>query len=421
MRIIYSAVLYLLTPLLLLRLWWKGRRLPAYRQRIAERFCLGGATNKKSDIWIHAVSLGEVIAATPLIDALLDKQWSVLVTTMTPTGSQRVITRFGNRVAHHYVPYDLPGVLKRFFRKAQPRVGIIMETELWPNLVNQASKAKVPLLLANARLSERSLQGYRKLKFLFKPVLNQFSVIMAQSTDDGERFKILGARSAIVHVAGNIKFDLQIDADVKNRSQEFKQYWGTKRPVVIAASTHEGEEALILAALHRLKKAIPDVLLLIAPRHPERFESVFQLSQHKGFSTGLRSRINAIQTHHDVIVLDSLGELLDFYALSDFAFVGGSLVPVGGHNVLEPIALDVPVFSGHYMHNFKTISQDLAAAQAIKLIKDADELMDLIIELYNNSEERVAMVVNARGVLDRNKGALQRHVEQIENLIGVGP
>ena len=243
MRFVYSFLMYLLTPYLLFRLWWKGRRLPAYRKRILERFSLGKRENRTVDIWVHAVSLGEVIAATPLIDAFLDKQWSVLITTMTPTGSERVQARFGNKVTHRYVPYDLPGVLKRFFRQEKPRVGVIMETELWPNLIYQAHAAQVPLLLANARLSERSLKGYMKLKFLFKPVLNQFSAILAQSEDDAKRFIALGANEDIVQVLGNIKFDLQTHTLDGAKFKELKNHWGTDRVAVIAASTHEDEES----------------------------------------------------------------------------------------------------------------------------------------------------------------------------------
>lgn len=417
MRFVYSFLMYLLTPYLLFRLWWKGRRLPAYRQRILERFCLGKRENKTVDVWVHAVSLGEVIAAIPLIDALLDKHWSVLITTMTPTGSERVQARFGDKVSHRYVPYDLPGVLKRFFRQEKPRVGIIMETELWPNLIYQATAAQVPLLLANARLSDRSLKGYLKLKFLFKPVLNQFSAILAQSEDDAKRFVTLGAREDLVHVLGNIKFDLQTHTVDSAQFNELKKHWGSERITVIAASTHEDEESQILVHLRRLQQAIPQVILLIAPRHPERFQTVYQLCVQAGFNTGLRSNLDTLSRENEVVVLDSLGELLGLFQISDFAFIGGSLVPVGGHNVLEPIAMNIPVLSGNQVHNFKTICRDLEEAQAIQLVNQADELIDIIIKLHTDKDLKNRMIQNATAVLENNKGALEKHLEKVEDIL----
>lgn len=402
---------------MLVRLWWKGRSLPAYRQRIAERFCLSRRVHQPVDIWVHAVSLGEVIAAIPLIDAMLDKKWSVFITTMTPTGSERVQARFGNKVAHQYLPYDLPGVLKRFFKQIQPRVGMIMETELWPNLIYQARAAQVPLLLANARLSDDSQQGYKLIKFIIKPVLNQFTAILPQGAEDARRFIDLGAKKEIVHVLGNIKFDLQTNTlDIK-KFVDLKSHWGAERVAVIAASTHENEEAQILAQLKRLQEAIPGVVLLIAPRHPERFQTVYQLCTQAGFNTGLRSDPTSLSLANEIVVLDSLGELLGMYQISDYAFVGGSLVPVGGHNVLEPIAMNVPVVSGNQVHNFKTICNDLEAAQAILLVQQADEVIDGIIKLHADQTLRQTMVKNATEVFERNKGSVMRHLQQVEEVL----
>lgn len=418
MRFVYSFLMYLLTPYLLFRLWRKGRKLPVYRQRIGERFCLGIQENAPVDVWLHAVSLGEVIAATPLIDAMLNKRWSVLVTTMTPTGSERVKSRFGHKVAHQYLPYDLPWVLKRFFKRTRPRVGIIMETELWPNLINQAQASGVALFLANGRLSDRSLQGYLKLKFLFKPVLNQFSGILTQSNEDAERFIALGANADLVHVLGNMKFDLQINSVDRSQYRELKSHWGEDRPTIIAASTHDDEESQILSQLPRLQEAIPGVVLLIAPRHPERFQTVYQLSVQAGFNTGCRSNLNTISRENEVVILDSLGELLGFYQISDFAFVGGSLVPVGGHNVLEPIAMNVPVLSGNQVHNFKSICRELKEAQAILLVNHVNELVDAIIKLYQDRESQNTMVANASSVLESNKGSVVRYLQKIESALG---
>jgi 3-deoxy-D-manno-octulosonic-acid transferase len=417
MRFFYSLVMYLLTPCVIIRLWWKGRRLPAYRQRIAERFCLSQKELKPVDVWVHAVSLGEVIAATPLIDALLANKWSVFITTMTPTGSERVQARFGNQVGHQYIPYDLPGILARFFKKIQPRVGVIMETELWPNLIYQAHAAKSSLLLANARLSDASMRGYKLLKFFIKPMLNQFSAIFPQGEEDAKRFIQLGAKQELVKVLGNIKFDLQINTLDDKKFSELKARWGSKRITVIAASTHEQEESQILAQLKRLQKAIPQVLLLIAPRHPERFEEVYQLCIQEGFNTGLRTHLDTLTPLNEVVVLDSLGELLGMYQISDYAFVGGSLIPFGGHNVLEPIAMNIPVLSGCYIHNFKTICQDLVAANAILLVEQAGEVIEGIIKLHKNAQERQQMVNNASRVFEQNKGAVARHLKQIETML----
>lgn len=415
MLFVYSCLLYLLMPYFLLRLWWKGRSLPAYRQRILERF-YWGLQKQPVDIWLHAVSLGEVIAACPLIDAMLAKQWTVLVTTMTPTGSECVQARFADKVFHQYLPYDLPGVLKRFFRATKPKVGIIMETELWPNVIYQAKSAKVPLILANARLSESSFSGYKTCKLFFKPLLNQFTTIFAQTNEDAERFMALGVPDNLVCVLGNIKFDSSLP-DIENAQfQTFKQLWGENRVVVIIASTHEGEENQILVHLKKLQQAIPGLLLLIAPRHPERFQAVYQLALSSGFNTGLRSDSASISKQSEVVVLDSLGELLGFYQLSHYAFVGGSLVPVGGHNVLEPIAMGVPVISGKNVGNFKAICTELVAAKGIVLVDNASELVDEFIRLHVDKRLQEERINNAKRILEINKGTMLRLLHCIEQV-----
>lgn len=417
MRHVYSFLMYLLTPYMLLRLWWKGRQLPAYRHRILERFVLNDRQDIQVDIWVHAVSLGEVIAATPLIDALLAKQWTILVTTMTPTGAERVKARFGEKVIHQYVPYDLPGVTKRFFKRTKARVGLIVETELWPNMIHYAYKAQMDLFLVNARLSERSYQGYRKVKFLFKPVLNQFNAILAQSEDDAKRFRVLGAAESKVIVFGNMKFDLQTQNINTDLFLELKACWGSERVVVMVASSHEDEEQLVLSRLKKLQAGIANMILLIAPRHPERFQKVYQLSAQLGFNTGLRSQKETLNTENEVVILDSLGELLGFYQISDYAFVGGSLVPVGGHNVLEPIAMKVPVLSGTQVYNFKTICRDLQDAQAIELVENADILIERIIALHQDENRKRNLVANATMVLEANKGAVARYVAKAQSVL----
>jgi 3-deoxy-D-manno-octulosonic-acid transferase len=418
MRYLYTVVLYLLSPFFILRLYWKSRRLPVYRERILERFFLGNKRVRQPvDIWLHAVSLGEVVAATPLIDALLAKKWRVLVTTMTPTGSQQVIKRFGSQVFHQYVPYDFPWALRRFFKATKPRLGIIMETELWPNVINQSKRINMPLLLINARLSDRSFKSYEKVRFMFKPILNQLTAIFAQSDEDARRFIKLGASASIVQVMGNIKFDVQLQISANKECEQLKIQWGDERVVVIAASTHQDEEKQILSRLSTLQISIPNVLLLIVPRHPERFEEVFQLSVSQGFKTGRRSETDTIDITTEVVIVDSMGELLGFYQTSDYAFVGGSLVSVGGHNVLEPIAAQVPVFSGPYMNNSKAICHDLCAAGAMTMVENADALIAAIGMMHTNSAKRQQQITNATKVLVANKGTVVNCMKKIESIM----
>lgn len=417
MRYLYTCLMYLFTPLIILRLFWKSRRLPAYRERIGERLSIGTSSASPVDVWVHAVSLGEVVAATPLIQALLDRHWRVMVTTMTPTGSQQVLKRFGRQVSHQYVPYDLPWVIKRFFKQTQPRLGIIMETELWPNLIDQAARLSIPLLLVNARISDRAFKRYEQFGYFFKPILNQFTVILAQSPRDAARFIALGGARDCVQVAGNLKFDMPEWTSLVEQQKVFLDLWGNTRLVVIAASTHSNEEHQILSAWPSIQNAMPQTLLLIAPRHPERFKVVYELCVDYGLQTGLRSNLDSITKDTQVIVLDAMGELSIFYALSDYAFIGGSLVPVGGHNVLEAIAQNVPVFCGPYMNNAQSIWDDLSAAHAVQQVSSADDLMHKIIALHQDPARCETQVNQARMVLNANKGTLARCLMIIDKVI----
>lgn len=416
MRYLYTAVLYLISPLIVLRLYLKSRRLPAYWQRLGERFSWGLVEKKPIDVWIHVVSLGEVVAATPLIQALLDKGQKIMVTTMTPTGSQQVVRQFGSQVAHQYVPYDFPWALRRFLKCTDPHLVIIMETELWPNLIVQVRRAKIPLLLMNARISDRAIKQYMKLRFIFKPILNQFTMILAQSDEDSKRFIALGASAERVRVSGNLKFDVA-PIEFKNHALDrLANQWGVERTVIIAASTHNDEEIQLLNALSKIKIAIPGVIMLIAPRHPERFAEVFQLCQQYGHQTALRSKPDSISLQSEIIVLDSLGELSQVYFLCDYAFVGGSLVPVGGHNVLEPIAAHVPVFCGPYMNNSKSICEELSKFGGIMRVVNADDFANKVIEMFQNPLQREQQISNAALVLKKNQGALQTCLNYIDHI-----
>jgi len=414
LRLMYSIGLVCLLPLMLMRLLWKARINPAYRQRVFERLHVKNTAGQTVDIWLHAVSLGEVVAATPIIEHFLAKNYRVLVTTMTPAGSQQVQRRFASRVLHKYLPYDLPWMVRRFFQIYRPRIAIIMETELWPNLVFMASRANIPLFLANARISNKAFKQYKHLRWFFRTTLRRFNLIMAQSELDARRLMHMGADDKRVQVLGNIKFDLPLPHDFPQELTQLQKTWGATRPVLIAASTHADEEQQLLSILPTLQQSIPGLLLLIAPRHSERFATVFSLCTQQGFKTGRRSETNTLEASCEVIVLDSMGELLAFYALSHYAFVGGSLVPIGGHNVLEPIALNVPVFCGPFMHNSQSLIDELITAQAIRSVANSEALARELITLHHDLVARETQINNARALWLANQGAVLRHIERME-------
>ncbi len=415
MRLIYAFFLYLLTPWLVLRLYWKSIKLPAYRQHISERFSLGSHLKTPVDLWVHAVSLGEVVAVSPFIELCLARSWQVLVTTMTPTGREQVKRRFGSRVLCHYVPYDMPWCIRRFYNRFQPRRAVIMETELWPNLIAGAHQLKIPLLLMNARISDKAFKQYQKLPWMFKPILNQFTAILAQSEEDAQRFIAMGASELLVKSVGNMKCDMPVGT-FNAQCAEFKELWGKDRSIVIAASTHHDEERQFLSRFNTLKAGIPGVVLLFAPRHPERFQEVYQLSLDLGFRTGRKSQPLTIDATTEVIIIDAIGELLDFYQLSDYAFVGGSLVPIGGHNVLEPIAVGVPVFCGPHMQNSKAICEDLCAQGALVMRENADLLISALIALHQNKDQREQQITKASAVLESHRGTIGRCLDVMDNL-----
>lgn len=416
MRHLYTILLYLSVPLILARLYWRGHKAPDYRCRWGERFGLFPPLPEPGCIWIHAVSLGETRAALPLIRILRSRHphIPVLVTTTTPTGSRQVREALGDAVYHVYVPYDLPGAVGRFLKRTRPRLAVIMETELWPNLFQRCRKAGIPLIVANARLSERSLGGYRKLRRLTAQTLDQVTLIAAQSRSDAGRFEVLGASSGRVRVIGNIKYDLDLPQGLIERGRELRRIWGAERPVLIAASTHNGEDEQILEAFARLRQSLPDLLLLLVPRHPERFAAVAGLCRQSGWRVAARSEHRSRQADIDIFLGDTLGELLLFYAGADVAFVGGSLVPTGGHNVLEPALLGLPVLFGPHMFNFTEISRHLLEAEAAFQVNDARELADQAGCLFIDTALRKAAGERGRAVVDANRGALAALVEIIE-------
>lgn len=419
-RTLYSLLLQLALPLILLRLAWRARRAPAYRQRVGERFAFGLPALRLGGIWVHAVSVGESIAAVPLIRALQARhpELPITVTCMTPTGSERIRALFGDRVQHCYLPYDLPWAASRFLDQLQPRLAVIMETELWPNHVRQCARRGIPVALANGRLSARSARGYGRFPGLTGPMLAELSWLAVQTAAEAERFRALGARPETVAVTGSIKFDLAVDPELPARAAALRVQWGAAdRPVWIAASTHAGEDEIVLAAHRQLLARFPAALLILVPRHPERFDAVFELCRRQGFATVRRSGGSAVGARDAVLLGDSMGELQFLYALADCAFVGGSLVQNGGHNLLEPAALGKPVLSGPHLFNFLEIAARLREAGALREAGDAAALATEVARLWADPACAGDMGRAALAVLQANRGALEQLLAGLARLL----
>lgn len=419
MRFIYVILGYLLIPVLLGHLLWRSRTNPEYRQRISERFGRGHARLPQPSIWVHAVSVGEIQAAAALVRALLElyPTQPVVLTTVTPTGAQRARELFGDAVVHSYAPFDLVGAVRKFFDWSRPKLLIVLETELWPNLYHECGRRDVPLVLASARVSPKSVNRYRWMLSLFRQTLSHGIVIAAQSEADAKRFLALGADPQRTNVTGNIKFDFNLPADIEIDGAQFRQSHAPDRPVWIAASTHASEEEIVLAAHRQVLDAFPNALLLMVPRHPERFQTVTSLTVKQGFSAVRRSTGDDCTMDTEVFIGDSMGELPVFYAAADIAFVGGSLVQVGGHNLLEPAALGKPVLTGPYTYNAEDIARLLQDAGAAKIVTDADELGEAVINLLGDAGERLRLGTLGRGVVDSNRGALDRLLTLIAPLV----
>jgi len=418
MRGFYTLLYYLILPGILVRLWWRGRKEPGYRERWRERF---GYLDAVPDacIWVHAVSLGETRAAVPLIRALQERYpgKAILVTTMTPTGSRQVRDSFANRVFHAYLPYDLPAAVQRFLQRARPALGVIMETELWPNLLYTCHQAGIPLVVANARLSARSARAYQRLAGFSREMLSYITLIAAQSAADGERFIQLGLAPEKLKVTGNIKYDLTLPEGLNQQGAETRCELFGARPVWIAASTHQGEEEIILAVHEQLCQHAPDLLLILVPRHPQRFDAVYELCGQQRLSIVRRSSGADCTPATQVYLGDSIGELLFLYALADMAYVGGSLVPNGGHNVLEPALLGVPVLFGPHMFNFAEAARHLLDAGGARQLQNAEQLADIIRRLLFDPAVRHAMGEQAKQAVHANRGALARLFALLEELL----
>jgi len=409
MRLVYTLLWWLLLPVLPLRLWWRGRREPGYRANVGERFGLyRGAAHATGALWIHAVSLGETRAIAPLIERLQREAPArpILLTHMTATGREAGRTLFGDRVMQAWLPYDVPFAVRRFLEHFRPRAGLLVETELWPNLTAAVARTDVPLLLINARLSERSAQGYRRVALLSRPLLRAIAGIAAQSEADAGRLRDLGAQHVVV--TGNLKFDVAVTPAQRHQGAALRALFGADRPVLMLASTRDGEEALLLDALARTDALPAATLIVIVPRHPQRFDAVAALLDERRAPYARRSANAPIGASTRVVLGDSLGEMFAYYGACDVAFVAGSLLPLGGQNLIESIAVGAPTLIGPHMFNFAEASEAALAAGAALRIRDADEMFAVAARLLGDRGERERMRENAQTFIAAHRGAIDR-------------
>ena len=418
MRIVYNALIYLL-QLPVISYWLlRGLINRSYRDRVGQRFGSGYPQLERC-IWIHAVSVGEVQAAVPLIRAIARRfpDHPLLITTVTPTGAARVRALFGDSVTHCYIPFELPQAVARFYESVNPQLALIMETEIWPNLYRGCGIRDIPLVLVSARISPRSVRSYQRLLPLFRDTLSHGIIIAAQSDADADRFRSLGASPVRTWVTGNIKFDIELPPDLAVRGGELRRELFGERPVWIAASTHDQEEAQVLAAHRALLDRHPQLLLVLVPRHPERFGAVREQVRKHGLRCVSRTGQRPCRPETQVFLGDTMGELPLFYAASDIAFVGGSLVPIGGHNMLEPAALGLPVISGPYVFNAQDIADMFVELGACRMVADDGELADAVNELLADPEAGRKLGRRGLGIVQRNRGALKRLLDLLEPLI----
>ena len=419
-RLVYSALFYFLTPLILGRLFWRGRKQPSYSRRWLERLAIYDSEPESGVIWFHAVSVGEAEAAFPLIRAVKERfpEQTLLVTATTPTGSARIQEVLGDAARHVYLPYDLPDCVDRFIRHYRPALAVVLETEIWPNLYRACGKRGIPLAIVNGRLSEKSARGYLRLRSLTRESLSYVRLIAAQTEEDARRYVAIGANPESVSVAGNVKFDNELPNDVQDRAKGLRRALFGKRPILIAGSTHPGEEIQILTAFEALRGEFPELLVVLAPRHPHRVGDVVAECGKMGLTTRLRSENKPCDESIDVFLLDTLGELRGFYAASDIAFVGGSLMPIGGHNVLEPAAAGLPVLFGPHLFNFAEIGRKLKESGGGIEVENAEELALWAGRLLNDESLRRGIGESGKRFVSANQGAVQRIAEQLGSLIG---
>jgi len=422
MRFAYVLLSYLLSPVYACYWVLRGISNRAYWDRFGQRFGIGYPRLADGCIWVHAVSVGEVQATVPLIKSLRKRfpTKQILVTTVTPTGAARVRLLFGDGVWHCYIPFEAPIAVSRFFDAVQPEIALVMETEIWPNLYQECGRREVPLVLVSARISPSSVNNYRKFLPLFRDTLSYGIVIAAQSEIDAERFRSLGASPERTRVTGNIKFDLEMSADLPMLGSELRASIFADRLVWVAASTHDREEQIILEAHRMIRKARPDAILVLIPRHPERFDSVASLLQKEGFSFISRTAGEMCVPETEVFLVDTMGEVPLFYAAADVAFVGGTLVPIGGHNLLEPAALGRPVVTGPHLFNTPDIARLFSEVGASVTVNDTESLAQAVLRLFANTDEATTIGNRGRQLVEENRGALGRLMTLINPLLSPG-
>ena len=410
MRAVYSCLFYLLIPFILVRLVWRSIKAPAYRYRWSERFALYNKKFVQDVIWFHAVSVGEAEALFPLVRQIQQKypDANLLITTTTPTGSARVKAVMQESVEHVFLPYDVPDVVNRFMQSFKPRMAVIMETEIWPNLFAQCAKHNIPLYIINARLSEKSASGYKKIPALISATLAHVKLIATQTQCDASRFVAIGAKTGAVRTLGNIKFDVEVSNEIIRQGTQLKADLFAGRFVWLIASTHKDEEAIFFESYKKIKQKIPELLLVIVPRHPERFGEVKKLCEQFQLAAVMRTSGDVCHQYTDVYLADTMGELKLLYAASDTAFVGGSMVPVGGHNILEAAAVGVPILFGPYMVNFKEIAEQALRQGAAIQCHSESEIISAIIALYTDLSYRQSLVEKGRAFVQQNQGAVNR-------------
>ncbi len=419
MRGLYSFLIVLSTPFVLLYFALRGVRDHAYLDRWPERFGFFPGVVEKGSILVHAASVGEFNAASPLIRNLLktNPDLSVIVTTLTPTGSGRVKRELGDRVLHAYIPIDLNGAVRRFLKRIQPTAIIIMETEIWPNLYLQAQDLNIPLVMANARLSERSVRHFKHMSGLVEKIMQSVTWVGAQSAEDTNRLVKCGANPQRVDMTGNLKFDLSIPANLGEKCTALRARWGGSRPVVVAGSTHEADENVVIPAFVGLLKSLPDALLILVPRYPERFTRATQLAKAAGLRTELHSQGEACSADAQCFVIDTIGELMTYYACADVAYVGGSMGDQGGHNPLEPAALGKPVLLGPNMENAKEIAGQLLKSNAARPVTNQQDFREAAETILSDSALRDSMGQAGRDLVEKNKGALDLTLAAINKLL----
>jgi len=410
MRAFYSCLFYLLIPFILVRLIWRSISAPSYRYRWGERFALYKKSFPQNVIWFHAVSVGEAEALFPLAKKIQREYPDVtlLITTTTPTGSARVKAIMQDSVEHVYLPYDIPCAVNRFMRCFKPRMAVIMETEIWPNLFACCGKNQIPLYIINARLSEKSARGYQKIPALISPALACVKLIAAQTQDDACRFVVIGAKTENVRALGNIKFDVEVPNELIKQGVQLKADLFAGRFVWLIASTHKDEEAIFVKIYKEIKRKIPELLLVIVPRHPERFGEVKKLCEQNQLAVVMRTSGGICRQCDDVYLVDTMGELKMVYAAADIAFVGGSMVPVGGHNILEAAAVGTPVLFGPYMANFKEIAEGVLRQDAAIQCRDESEIIKAVNALYADLAYRQSLADKGKKFVRRNQGAVTR-------------